>query len=67
MDPVHERTVIVQAGAYGEHQCLSVAVGGKTVKVDDRKFRVVLAPGAGDSLTIAMKRYANQPELALPW
>jgi hypothetical protein len=67
MDPVHERTVIVQAGAYGEHQCLSVAAGGKTVKVDDRKFRVVLAPGAGDSLTIAMKRYANQPELALPW
>jgi hypothetical protein len=28
---------------------------------------VQLEPGAGETLTIAMKRYANQPVLELPW
>ena len=66
-NPVDPRKVIVRMGAYGEHQCVSVTIGGKTVKVDDRQFTVELAPGAGDTLTIAMRRYVNQPALALPW
>ena len=66
-DPVNARKVIVQMGAYGEHQCESVTAGGKTVKVDAPRFTVELAPGAGDTLTIAMKRYVNQPAVALPW
>jgi hypothetical protein len=28
---------------------------------------VRLAPGAGESLTVAMKRYANAPTAAFPW
>jgi hypothetical protein len=66
-NPVHARKVIVQTGAYGEHQCMSVTYGGKTVKVDQRQFAVELAPGAGERLTIVIKRYVNQPTLALPW
>jgi hypothetical protein len=65
--PVHARRLIVQTGAYGEHQCLSVTQRGNTVKIDARRFAVQLAPGAGETLTIAMKRYANQPSAELPW
>ena len=66
-NPVHARKVTVQAGAYGEHQCTAVAGGGQTVKVDDRHFTVELAPGSGDTLTVYMNRYANQPALGMPW
>jgi hypothetical protein len=62
-NPVAARTAIVRMGAYGEHQCVSVAFGGQTVKVDARQFTVELAPGAGETLTIAMRRYVNQPAL----
>ena len=61
------RTVIVQGGSYGEHQCISVEVNGKRVAVDDACFSVRLEPGAGQRLVIQMKRYANQPTLAHPW
>jgi hypothetical protein len=30
-------------------------------------FNVRLAPGAGQTLTIGVRRYANQPTLAFPW
>lgn len=66
-DQVYARKIIVQAGAYGEHQCTSVTMGDKTVQVDGRHFAVTLAAGAGETLTVAMKRYANQPVLAMPW
>jgi hypothetical protein len=61
------RRVIVQAGAYGEHQVVSVTAEGKTVRIDAPQFEVRLAPGAGERLTIAMKRYVNDPTLAFPW
>ncbi len=61
------RRVIVQAGAYGEHQVISVTAGGKAVRIDGPQFDVRLAPGAGERLTIAMKRYVNDPTLAFPW
>lgn len=49
---VEGRAVIVQMGAYGEHGA---------------HLQVKLGPGAGDTLTIARKRYANRPSLAFPW
>ena len=61
------RTVTVQAGAYAENQATSVTVGGKTAAVDAPHFDVVLAPGAGETLTIGMKRYVHQPTLHFPW
>ena len=65
--PIHTRDVVVQTGAFAEHQCVSVEAGGKTVAVDASHFSVRLAPGSGDSATITMKRYANQPTAAFPW
>jgi hypothetical protein len=61
------RTVIVQTGSYGEHQCGRVAVNGESYDVDDRLFTVHLAPGAGAEFVVYADRYANKPTLALPW
>ena len=61
------RRLIVQGGAYGEHQIASVAAGGATTAINAPYFEVRLAPGAGERLTIVMKRYANDPTLAFPW
>jgi hypothetical protein len=70
LDPVEARTVIVQGGAYAEHQIGSVrpqADEGAPVDVDGAHFAVRLAPGAGARLEVGMRRYANQPTLAFPW
>jgi hypothetical protein len=68
VNAVEPRSVIVQGGAYGEHQCESVAVdGAAAATIGERSFTVRLAPGAGGRLAIKMKRYANQPTLAQPW
>jgi hypothetical protein len=69
LDPVTERTVIVQGGAYAEHQITTVQVegGAGSTAVDHPHFAVRLAPGAGVRLVIARQRYANQPTLSRPW
>ena len=61
------RTVVVQAGAYGEHQFWSADVGGKITPIDSRDFTVQLAPGAGAKIALGMKRYANAPTVKFPW
>jgi hypothetical protein len=61
------RTVIVQGGAYGEHQLQSVTVDGKTTRVNSALLTVQLAPGSGEKLTLQMKRYANAPTVLHPW
>ena len=66
-NPLVGRTITVSGGAYAEHQIESVRVGGKTHRVDHSAFTVNLAPGCGARFTLQMKRYANQPTLALPW
>ena len=62
------RTVVVQGGAYGEHQLISVTIGDKTtIPVDAPLLTVRLGPGAGQTLALAMKRYANAPTVKHPW
>lgn len=65
--PFTARTVTVQAGGYGEHHFASAKVGDRTFPIDAPYVHVRLAPGAGETLTIAMQRYAHQPTLAFPW
>ena len=67
VNQLEERTIIVQNGAYGEHECLSVNVEGKEVEVGSSSFEVRLAPGSGATMTIKINRYANQPTLQFPW
>jgi hypothetical protein len=61
------RTVVVQAGAFAEHQFESIEWNGKTQRLNARQFTVTLAPSAGATLTLTMRRYANAPTAAFPW
>jgi len=65
--PVHEREVTVQLGAFAEHAGAAVIAGRASTTLDGSHFTVRLAPGAGDTLTITMKRYANAPAATFPW
>jgi len=67
INPSDQRTVVVQAGGYAEHQFLSVRFGARDVSVDGPRFAVRLAPGTGARLTIKMRRYANAPTMLPPW
>jgi hypothetical protein len=64
---VSSREVIVQTGAYGEHQCIKVVADEMELPVNHRFFTVRLAPGTGSELTIYHDRYKNKPTLAFPW
>ncbi len=67
LNSTEARTVIVQGGAYGEHQFETVECNGKTEPVNSPDFTVRLAPGAGARLTLAMRRYTNAPTVQFPW
>jgi hypothetical protein len=67
LDPIDQRTVQVQAGAYGEHQFAEVTWDGRSIALDAPAVAVRLAPGCGARIEFRMKRYANQPTLARPW
>jgi hypothetical protein len=67
LNPSQARTVIVQGGAYGEHQLLSVTSGGKTTPIGSPRLTVRLDPGSGQRLALTMKRYANAPTAMHPW
>jgi hypothetical protein len=68
IDTLRRRTLVLQAGAYGEHQLESVAVdSGDATRLDASSVTITLAPGAGARLTLRMRRYVNQPTVRLPW
>ncbi|HLH72421.1 MAG TPA: hypothetical protein VKX96_03985, partial [Chloroflexota bacterium] len=64
---LQSRTVIVQGGAYAEHEIIDVTLGEVTSPVGHSHFQVQLGPGAGSQLRIRTMCYANQPTLAFPW
>ena len=61
LHPSEPRTVIVQGGAYAEHQLVSVTSGGETTRIDAPTLTVRLEPGSGARLVLTMRRYANVP------
>ncbi len=68
LNQVEERVVVVQGGAYAEHQFVNITSGDQVVPLAaEADFTVRLAPGCGGRLVIGMKRYANRPTFAFPW
>lgn len=67
VNQISSRSLIIQAGGYGEHQFVSLSAGQNSMPLNSSYFSVSLAPGAGTQLTIKVKRYANQPTMAFPW
>lgn len=61
------RTLVVQGGAYAEHQIESVDLNGKAVTVGKPNFTVTLSPGSGGTLRLKMKRYASDPTVKFPF
>ena len=55
------RAVVVQSGAYGEHQIDSLATNGVSQQVNDRRVTVKLGPGCGGMLVLKTKRFQNIP------
>ena len=64
---INPRTVIIQGGAYGEHNVISANIAGTQHNVGAPHFKLRLAPGAGTKITLRMKRHVNQPTFKLPW
>ena len=69
------RNVIIQAGAFGEHQFTEVQFkevdpdgsSERVVPVDTKFFAVELPPLRTIRLEIGMRRFANSPSYAFPW
>lgn len=65
------RTMLLQAGAFGEHTFTTVKVldgaASSESLVNDTRFKVRLAPGAQVTLQLGMKRYCNQPGYSQPY
>jgi hypothetical protein len=67
VNSVDPRTVIVQAGGYGEHRFDTVEIDGKSHAIAGPLLTVRLEPGSGARLRFRMARYVNLPTLAQPW
>jgi hypothetical protein len=63
LDPVEARSVVVQAGAYGEHRFGAVRSQAGTTVVNAERFEVRLAPGSGGALDVSMELFVNPPRL----
>jgi hypothetical protein len=70
-DPLRERTVLVQAGAFGEHRFTTAQdaddPNAVPVTVNSRYLTVHLLPATTLRLAIGMERFAYSPSYALPW
>ncbi len=66
-NPVDARTVTLQAGGYGEHQFLEAHTAGTKLAVNANRVNIRLDPGCGTRVVLPMRRFVNQPTLALPW
>lgn len=54
------RMVVIQAGAYGEHQIESLTLASNSQVINDRRVTVQLAPGSGGTLTLKTKRFQHR-------
>jgi hypothetical protein len=67
INQVHARSVVIQAGGYGEHQFGSASLNGRTVPIHASWVQARLAAGAGARIELQTKRYVNPPAAAFPW
>jgi len=61
------RNLIVQAGAFAEHEFVEVTYSDQTATVNSKYFAVQLPPGTSIRLDVAMRRFAHRPTYAFPW
>jgi hypothetical protein len=66
VNQLQPRTLILQGGAYGEHEILAVSHDGREIPIAGPHVQVLLAPGAGARLTLRMRRHVNPPTFRMP-
>jgi hypothetical protein len=66
LNPVRTRTLVMRGGGYGEHRIESVRVGETVRSIGQSDVRIVLQPGCGAALDLAMSRHSLKPTLAWP-
>ncbi len=67
LNQLEERSVVVQAGGYGEHQFQTATAGGREMSVAASSLKIHLAPGSGGTMIFRKKRFVHPPSLAFPW
>ncbi len=65
--PTETRSVIVQSGAFGEHQFTNMRSGNDVVPVNGKYFTVQLPPSTSIRIDAGLKRFVNDPSYAFPW
>lgn len=61
-----KRELIIQAGAFGEHQFVTVDSGSGKQPVGSNFLTVTLSPGASGTINFETKRFANRPTYNWP-
>ena len=67
LSEIETRNLIVQAGAFGQHQFTEVRYGEKVVPVDSKYFEVSLPPSTSIRVEARLSRFVNDPSYAFPW
>ncbi|MBI2503446.1 MAG: hypothetical protein HYW07_09495 [Candidatus Latescibacteria bacterium] len=70
-DPVESRTVLIQAGTFGEHEFAEALLtdsgkGEQRLAIRGRHLRVHLGPAAQARLDLGLKRFVHRPSYAFP-
>jgi hypothetical protein len=66
LDPVHERELVLQGGAFAEHTITGIVHDGREEAVGGTSLSVGLAPGAGAVLRLALARNSRTPSYQWP-
>lgn len=70
ISPLHTREIVLQAGAFGEHEITTATsldnAQPSTLDVNSRYLRVTLPAGRSVTLRLGMRRYAHTPSYAQP-
>jgi len=61
------RTLVLQAGGFGEHQFLAVEIDGKRSEINDKYLSITLEAHAQAKLVFTVRRFANDPTYETPW
>jgi hypothetical protein len=67
VNQTEHRDLIIQGGAYAEHQFTAVETNGNTTDLNASYIPIRLGPGCGTKLTLKTDRYTNPPTFAFPW
>jgi len=70
-DPVEGRTVLIQAGSFGEHEFTDARLENEAgqdqqVEVNSKWFQVHLGPASQARLHLGLKRFVHQPTYEFP-